>query len=163
VFDLFTTLTYASFNVITNTKMESLQNSIKSKGLRLSHPRLRIVQALSERTDHPTARQLFEVLAEEIPSLSKTTVYNTLSVLIAKGLVSPVKAPEGNMRYEFAKDEHCHFFCARCKRIIDTEFVCNHSHVLELHGHKVHSLQGCFEGICKECLGMIKQSESDGP
>jgi len=119
--------------------------------MRTSHQRVKILDFLRERTDHPSAKQVYESLIGEMPSLSRMTVYNTLAALSEKDLVSMVRAPDGAWRYEYKVDEHCHFFCVACGRVTDTEFACSHHRAVELQGHQVHSVQGCFYGVCKQC------------
>jgi Fur family peroxide stress response transcriptional regulator len=144
--------------------MNSIQHKLREKSMRLSHQRVRILNFLEKCEGHPSARQVYESLVEEMPSLSRTTVYNTLNALAEKGLVRVVRTPDGETRYECAGHDHCHFFCTSCHAVIDTEFLCVHLHTVESQGHEVHSVQGCFYGVCKECLtskkaGGLKQVE----
>ena len=120
--------------------------------MRASHQRIRILDFLRTCKGHLSARQVHESLVKELPSLSRTTIYNTLNVLAEKGLVGTVRALGGETRYEYTDRNHCHFFCTSCDTIIDTELMCSHLPAIESQGHKVQSVQGCFYGVCKECL-----------
>jgi Fur family peroxide stress response transcriptional regulator len=120
--------------------------------MRVSHHRVKVLHLLKTHKGHLSAKQVYDSIAPEIPSLSRTTVFNTLNALAQNGLIGAVMVPAGEMRYEYAPHEHCHFFCTECNEIIDTEFACGHRHALESQGHKVRSLHGCFSGVCRECL-----------
>ena len=120
--------------------------------MRVSHQRVKILEFLRTCKGHPSARQVYEALVREMPSLSRTTIYNTLNALAEKGLIGMVMAPAAETRYEYADHDHCHFFCTSCDTMIDTELRCKHLHAVESLGHKVYSVQGCFYGVCKDCL-----------
>jgi Fur family peroxide stress response transcriptional regulator len=132
--------------------MDTVHNELRAKDMRVSHQRVKILEFLRTRTDHPSARQVYESLLQEMPSLSRTTIYNSLNALAEKGIVGVVRASGGETRYEYADRNHCHFVCTTCHRVIDTEFVCVHLHAVESQGHEVYSVQGCFYGVCKECV-----------
>jgi len=36
---------------------------------------------------HPTAEMIYQKIVKDVPTMSKTTVYNTLKLLLEKGLV----------------------------------------------------------------------------
>jgi Fur family peroxide stress response transcriptional regulator len=124
---------------------------LRSKGVRVSHHRAKILDLLTTHKGHLSARQVHESIVREIPSLSRTTVYNSLGALAEKGLIGTVAVPGGETRYEYTEHEHCHFFCTECKAIIDMELMCGHVRTVESQGHRVHSVQGCFYGLCKSC------------
>lgn len=131
--------------------MYTVQDKLKFSGMRLSHQRMAILVFLKERKEHLSAKDVHESLSREMPSLSRMTVYNTLNALAEKGLIMMMRAPDGTSRYEYKAEGHCHFFCFACERLIDMDFACSHQHTVTLRGHQVHSVQGCFQGICKDC------------
>ena len=59
-------------------------------GLRPSMQRLAIYKYMATHPTHPTADEIFEALREVIPTLSKTTVYNTLKLFVEHGVVDEV-------------------------------------------------------------------------
>jgi len=119
--------------------------------MRQTHQRLLILENLKEREDHPSARALYEELRKEMPTLSRTTVYNTLSTLGKAGVVSCVNMPGQETRYECADAQHCHFLCSSCGRLTDLEFSCGHIPQLKMDGYVVQEVVGCFKGICRDC------------
>jgi Fur family peroxide stress response transcriptional regulator len=137
--------------------MNTVQHKLRAKGMRVSHQRVKILDFLRTSKGHPSARQVYDSLVQEMPSLSRTTIYNTLNALAEKGLIGVVRALSGETRYEYTDRGHCHFFCTSCGTMIDTELRCKHLHAVESLGHKVHSVQGCFYGVCKECSSTRQQ------
>lgn len=79
--------------------MDSVHDELRAQDLRVSHQRARIIDLLRTRKDHPSARQVYELLVREMPSLSRTTVYNTLNALAKKGLIGVVRASGRETRY----------------------------------------------------------------
>jgi len=140
-----------------STRMDSVQHRLRAKGMRVSHQRVKILDLLRTSKDHLSARQVYDSLVREMPSLSRTTVYNALNALAEKGLIAVVRASGGETRYEYTEGDHCHFFCTSCNTVIDTNLMCSHVHAVESQGHKVQSVQGCFYGVCKECLDIPQQ------
>src|SRR5438445_12454085 len=55
-------------------------------GLKATGARMVILSALEQDHGHPTAEQLYETLRQEHPSLSLSTIYQTLDVFIRTAL-----------------------------------------------------------------------------
>jgi Fur family peroxide stress response transcriptional regulator len=66
---------------------EDLKEKLKKKNINLSYQRLKVLEYLTQVRTHPTVDQIFTDLQKDISTLSKTTVYNTLRVLVQAGLV----------------------------------------------------------------------------
>jgi Fe2+ or Zn2+ uptake regulation protein len=119
-------------------------------GVKSTHQRMRILESL-EIMEHPDAKELYLFLVREMPSLSKTTVYNTLDRLHEAGLVSVLSIAGEGTRYERTGKPHCHFLCRKCGKIIDMSFSCARADSLRLDGYVIEELLGCFKGVCKSC------------
>ena len=55
-----------------------ISSLLSGRGIRPSAQRIAVLKALLDFRVHPTAEQIFEVLSPTMPTLSLTTVYNTL-------------------------------------------------------------------------------------
>jgi Fur family transcriptional regulator, peroxide stress response regulator len=126
-------------------------DQLRSKAIRLTHQRIGVLEFLKGCTDHPSAVQLFKALKTNMPSLSKTTLYNTLRAFAEAGLVSSVSIPGEETRYEYKTSPHCHFLCKDCGGLTDLMFTCGNVGTLELQGYRVDEIIGCFKGSCGEC------------
>ncbi|PSN19294.1 transcriptional repressor [filamentous cyanobacterium CCP5] len=98
-----------------NTVLESL----KAQGLRVTPQRYAVYANLLGRTDHPTVDQLMTDLNQEFPISSQATVYNSLRTLLDVGLVREVLLEEGVSRYDANTEPHHHFQCQSCGAIED--------------------------------------------
>ena len=100
---------------------------------------------------HPTAYTIYEKLKNEIPSLSKTTVYNVLKLLSSKGLVNEVRIEGNELRFDAEVKEHGHFKCTQCGEVSDL-FLNQELMQLVERGNQVNEIQFNITGICKPCL-----------
>ena len=133
--------------------MEKLKNILKAKGLRPTYQRLKILEYMDKHMDtHPTVEMIFEALCHQLPTMSMTTIYNTLSAFLEKGLVSAVTITGTEVRYDFKVSHHHHFLCKKCGKIIDIDVSCPLTEKSGINGHHIDELHGYFKGICKHCL-----------
>lgn len=139
--------------------MKQVGKILKQHGINPSFQRVRIYKMLMKESSHPTAEEVYETLHHEIPTLSRTTVYNTLKTLAEHGLISSVLIDGKEMRYDHRSDFHAHFKCSVCGAITDIEV--DQYRVLEVIGkelptsYQVDRHQICLYGVCKHCKGEI--------
>ncbi len=124
---------------------------LKDNQIRPSVQRIKIFDFLQHAEDHPTVEDIYCHLATKIPTLSKTTVYNTLNLFIEKGIALQISIDENESRYDAKVDNHGHFMCEQCGSIID--FAADFSKLIsdELAGFAVRQKHLYFKGICKNC------------
>jgi len=94
---------------------------LRLAGLKVTAPRLAILDALEQDRSHPSAEELFESLAESHPSLSRSTVYTTLASFIRAGLVRKLPEVDGRLRVDGTRTEHDHAYCRSCGAIFDID------------------------------------------
>ncbi len=139
--------------------LEELRKVFEGAGLRLTHQRIMIYNAIMEAKDHPSAEVLYERLKKEVPTISLDTVYRTLSTLEQLGLIRRVQVFD-YIRFEPDLSRHHHFVCKVCKKIID--FTWPEFDRMSLpkdladYGKVVDHLVE-IRGICKECLERDKR------
>ncbi|RLD67066.1 MAG: transcriptional repressor [Bacteroidetes bacterium] len=118
--------------------------------------RIRIFDTLLGTTEHPTVDTIYQSLAKEIPTLSKTTVYNTLKLFQEKGLVIVVNIEDNETRYDADTSFHGHFKCQSCGSVIDFAISKEDRKINSLKGFQVDESHFYLKGICKKCIN--KQS-----
>lgn len=91
----------------------------RGHGLKITHQRLEIYKFLLRSTKHPTAEGLYSELVRTLPTLSLDTVYRTLGTFVELGLVKRVETVGHQTRFEANMEQHHHFFCDQCGRLID--------------------------------------------
>ncbi len=133
-------------------KFDELLNELKEKNIRLSHQRLKVLEYLTTNLNHPTADQIYTGLHNDIPTLSKTTVYNTLSTLTEAGLVKVITIEENEARYDINTHNHGHFKCEKCKKIYDFNIEIKKLETHELDGFQLNDKNVYFKGLCQQCL-----------
>ena len=125
---------------------------LRSRGIKATSQRIGILRFLDGNGDHPDVDTIYAMLKHTNPSLSKTTVYNTLDLLREKGVVQLLTISGTEHRYEIFTQMHHHLLCNSCGRIYNIDISCPLLGDM-LHGeHKIEEVHGYFRGICKHCL-----------
>lgn len=99
--------------------MRATADLLTQHGIRPSLQRVTVLRYLRSVKTHPTVDEIYQALLPENPSLSRTTVYNTLELLSENGLVLTLDFGEGFLRYDGDCSPHCHFKCNSCGRVYD--------------------------------------------
>lgn len=140
----------------TASDFASTARILNEHGVRPSIQRLAVYQYLKDHPVHPTADSLYLALSPSIPTLSKTTVYNTLKLLEKKRLLQSVAIENDELRYDAETREHWHFKCTKCGQIYD---------IFSEHAESVgktilsalpqnfapHKLEMNMRGLCDHC------------
>ncbi|MFZ7133437.1 MAG: Fur family transcriptional regulator [Eubacteriales bacterium] len=124
---------------------------LKLNNVNPSYQRLKILEYLMDNPTHPTADDIYAALIHELPTLSKTTVYNTLKLFKKKGITRSISIDDIENRFDANVHEHGHFKCEKCGNIYDFEISMDPSLQQELRGFKIHEKNYFFKGICKNC------------
>lgn len=132
--------------------MEKYKQILVDRGIKPTFQRLKILEFLDKNHSHPTVDMIYAALYKKVPTLSKTTVYNTLDVFRKYHLVDVLTITESEIRYEYILQPHHHFYCRQCGKIIDLDVSCVYQEEMCVEGHRIESIHGYFKGICSECL-----------
>lgn len=132
---------------------ETIGGFLKEHGIKPSYQRIRIYEYLMEACDHPTVDAIYHALNHEIPTLSKTTVYNTLKTFVEKGIAMAIPIDDSEVRYDSVMELHGHFKCVRCGAVYDFPVTPDLEAGNELDGFTVTARQIFFYGECKKCKG----------
>jgi len=142
-------------------KIHQLEATCRSRGLSLTHQRRALLSALIQRTDHPTADQIFDDLKEDIKGLSRTTVYRILETFVRVGLVSKISSPQAKARFDANTSRHHHISCVQCGEVADLsvpgfdlpDLPENHPSGFQLYDYRI-----TFSGLCQRCRNSSNQS-----
>lgn len=110
-----------------------------------------IYEYLLKNNIHPNVDTVYSALVEKIPTLSKTTVYNTLKLFEKSGLVNSLKIDENEIRYDALRHVHGHFKCEICEEIFDFNY--NHDQIKfsGLKNFEIKHKNLNLTGICPNC------------
>lgn len=131
---------------------------LKDAGLKITLPRLKVLQILEQSRDHHlSAEGVYKALLESGEDVGLATVYRVLTQFEAAGLVSRHNFEGGYSVFELSQGEHHdHLVCVKCGLVV--EFV---DEVIEQR-QKAIAEQAHFKmtdhalniyGICPKCLG----------
>ena len=100
---------------VKRTSMEAL-NSV---GIQPSAQRLAVADYVLYTDEHPSAEQVLARARKSVPMLSRATVYNTLNLLVAKGLLRQLTLAGGRVVFDPKMERHHHFVDEVSGRIHD--------------------------------------------
>lgn len=125
------------------------KDKLNKAGLSPSIQRIAILQYLLDHSTHPTVDEIYSALIDEIPTLSRTTVHNTVKLFSDMGLALSLTIEEKQMRYDVDVHPHAHFRCQVCGRIEDVEMRCLPAFMDQ--SMKVVDVQVLIKGVCSKC------------
>ena len=132
-------------------QIENTTKYLKEHEVKPSFQRLKIFDYLKEQQNHPTVDNIYQELVNEIPTLSKTTVYNTLKLFISKGIVQIINIEDNETRYDADTSIHGHFKCLNCSKIYDFSLENTNINIPDLVGFDENQTHLYIKGICKIC------------
>lgn len=133
------------------TKLERYLKILKDHHLKITPQRLAVLQYLDAHHTHPTVEEIYHTLKKKTPSLSKTTVYNTLEILNNHHIIHAISITGHERRYDLKKEIHHHFLCRKCGTIKDIDLTCPNIKKIQQLGYTIEELHGYFKGLCPDC------------
>lgn len=136
---------------IEKTDNLNIETYLKNNGIKPSYPRIRIFEYLIKYKNHPTVDMIYKELVKEIPTLSKTTVYNTLNLFLEKKVIQLIGIEENETRYDADISTHAHFKCQECGKVYDIHEDLPNIELKKLKNFKILEKQIYLKGICENC------------
>jgi Fur family ferric uptake transcriptional regulator len=131
-----------------------LQNTLRSRGYRLTPQRQLVLQAVTE-LRHGTPDEICAEVQRTAGGVNISTIYRTLELLEGLGLVTHTHLGHGAPTYHAATDEdHLHLVCRDCGSVIETEVSTADALVNRLakeHGFQTDVAHFAIFGRCREC------------
>lgn len=127
---------------------------LRSRGLRVTAPRLAVLEALVEKS-HLAADEVATKVREAHGSVSTQAVYDVLHTLTAAGLLRAIEPAGSSTRYERrVGDNHHHLVCRLCGTVRDVQCVVGWAPCLDPSdsaGFEVDEAEITFWGTCPDC------------
>jgi Fur family peroxide stress response transcriptional regulator len=139
---------------------------LRQAGLKATGPRVILLTALAQNRSHPTAELLYEALQADHPSLSLSTVYQTLDAFIRTGLCRRVSEAGNRLRVDGTPQDHDHAICRTCGEIfdIDRQLLPRSTPPTQLpQDLTVTGLRVEYDVICEDCHAMSNEAGAFGP
>lgn len=133
----------------------NVREEFKKYGIKTSFQRVKIFNFLNKAYSHPSVEEIYTELVKDIPTLSKTTVYNNLALFIEKGLAREVKIDSYEARYELNRGVHGHFMCEKCGAIQDFEADFMDEEPSCLGSCEIRTKNLYYTGLCPKCRNSV--------
>lgn len=128
-------------------------DALTTHGIKPSVQRIAVMEYLMEHHTHPNADEIHSALVKRMPTLSKTTVYNTLRLLVEHGAVQQLTIDEHNVNFDGDTTPHAHFLCRQCGKVYDLALRnsrLERAAIVPKDFQLEHSAL-YFHGLCREC------------
>jgi Fur family transcriptional regulator, peroxide stress response regulator len=136
--------------------------ALQKSGMRVTPQRLAICDYLISTDTHPTAEDIYQNLKPNFPSLSAATVYNTLDVLVAMGMVNTLGSVGDNkVHFDGHVEPHINIACIECHKIIDVDSAYVEKldqEMIHQSGFKLLGSRMMYYGICPQCQSQSSRS-----
>ena len=120
---------------------------LRDRGIQPSAQRVAVGQYALTTEDHPSADQVWARVRKSFPMISRATVYNTLNLFVAKGLLLPLVLAEGKVVFDPKVDRHHHFIDEDTGTIHDVPWqALEVKHIQALRGYDVRQYQVVLRG-----------------
>ncbi len=133
---------------------EELTNLFRSRGRKATPQRESIFRALHA-TDgcHPSAEAIYVAVVDELPMVSRKTVYQTLHDLVALGELTHLDLGSGPARFDVNVEPHQHLVCDGCGRTWDVHAeIANLQLPASIREFAIETTQIVFRGRCATCV-----------
>jgi Fur family ferric uptake transcriptional regulator len=128
---------------------------LREHGLAVTAQRLAVLRAVSERP-HVTADAVAENVRASIGAISRQAVYDSLGMLVKKGLIRRIQPAGSPTLYENRTgDNHHHLICRNCGKTVDVDCAVGHAPCLTAadgSGFRIDEAEVIYWGSCPDCL-----------
>ena len=132
-------------------------HDLKNAGLKVTIPRLKILQILEKQVDerHLTAEMVYKILISENEEIGLATVYRVLTQFEAAGIVTRHHFEGGNSIFELdTGDHHDHILCMKCGKVdefTDELIEARQQEVAKNLGYELTDHGLYLYGFCPQC------------
>jgi Fur family ferric uptake transcriptional regulator len=132
----------------------SPEDVLRSHGLRVTRPRLTVLEILGE-GGHLEVDEIAQLVRQRLDSVSTQAVYDVLGALSRAGLARRIEPAGSPARYEGrAGDNHHHIVCRGCGAVADVDCAVGEAPCLDpstTHGFELDEAEVTFWGLCPSC------------
>lgn len=134
--------------------MSSAEELLRSRGLRVTRPRLAVLDVLAA-GGHLEVEEITRRVRARLESVSTQAVYDVLGALSRAGLSRRIEPAGSPARFEArVGDNHHHVVCRGCGEIADIDCAVGAAPCLDpstAHGFQVDEAEVTFWGLCPGC------------
>ncbi|GAA1773917.1 Fur family transcriptional regulator [Luedemannella helvata] len=134
--------------------MSPLETLLRSRGLRVTRPRVAVLEVLSQ-GGHLEVDEIATQVRGRLESVSTQAVYDVLGALSRAGLARRIEPAGSPARYESrVNDNHHHVVCRGCGEIADVDCAVGEAPCLDpssASGFVIDEAEVTFWGLCPTC------------
>ena len=135
------------FRLSLNPVRREIITQLREHGIQPSAQRVAVAEYVLGAVEHPSADQVFARVHARFPLISRATVYNTLNLFVAKGLVRSLVIAEGRTVFDPNVGRHHHFVDEATGEIYDVPWnAVQVSRVGAIDGFDVREYQVVMRG-----------------
>jgi len=132
---------------------------LRTSDLRVTRPRVSVLEAVHA-NPHADTETIYAAARDDLPDVSRQTVYDVLNALTAVGLVRRIQPSGSVARYESrVGDNHHHIVCRTCGVIADVDCAVGDTPCLSpsdpdghLAGFVLDEAEVIYWGVCPDCV-----------
>ncbi len=139
---------------------------LRDRDLQVTAQRLAVLRAVSAHP-HATANDIADDVRRTIGTISRQSVYDTLTLLTERDMVRRIQPAGSSARYEDRiGDNHHHLVCRSCDRLVDVDCAVGEVPCLvpvDAGDFLVDEAEVTYWGICPACQTRDSTSETVQP
>ena len=140
-----------------------LVESVRGQGYRMTPQREMILDAIHQE-GHVTADEIYQRVCAKTPAINLATVYRTLELLKALGIVTAIDTGDGCVHYELAGDQpHHHLVCEGCGYTLELDcdvLLPLEQELLRRYGFVMNLNHLALFGTCPGCQKPKRKAKS---
>jgi Fe2+ or Zn2+ uptake regulation protein len=136
---------------------------LQSRGLRVTAPRVAVLQALDAAPGHRSAEEIYASVLDHYPALDRVTVYRTLELFEEHALADRVILGDRVLRWERRRTAHHHLYCQQCHTVIELDhapFAVLADTLARRYGIQAEVQHLALPGLCPRCTPRGGETES---
>lgn len=131
--------------------IQNIAETLRQRGVHPTQQRVAVYRYLLEHRTHPTADTVYQALGKEFPTMSRTTVYNTMRALYEADLLRIVTIDAEEQHFDADTADHGHFRCTVCGKLFDFPLPAATSASLAPPEFQTARFDVYASGICPHC------------
>jgi Fe2+ or Zn2+ uptake regulation protein len=134
---------------------DDIAQLLREHEVQITAQRIAIMKAIAQQP-HGTAEEITELVRNGIGTISRQAVYDSLGLLVERGLLRRIQPAGSHARYEDrVGDNHHHVVCRSCGGMSDVEGTSGEAPPLPragTSGYSIEETEIIYWGTCPDCL-----------
>lgn len=139
---------------------EQIMEMLRNKGYKATSQRISVARTVLASREHPTAESIYNEVKRFHPTISLSTVYNTLRMLKDLKMVQELGFNDISIRFDPNTKPHINLVCNRCGEIFDADEPLLEEALTRVErrmGFNVAGQRLDIYGFCKRCVRELEK------